>query len=175
MITFEELVVRQAKTRGRNPQDLGSSLLVFDPGHTTGWAFFENNTLQEAGQIATHGSEEATKTILPLLQTYKPKRVIYEDYRIYSWRRDHHVGSELITSQVIGTIKTLITMMLNDTEIISQPPSVAKTFAKDNKLRAWGFYQHNKRHANDAIRHGIYWLVHGGKLKPKQTDSHSVG
>jgi hypothetical protein len=34
---------------------------------------------------------------------------------------------------------------------------LAKTFATDDKLEAWGFWKRGQKHARDAIRHAVYW------------------
>jgi len=41
---------------------------------------------------------------------------------------------------------------------------LAKTFANDDKLEAWGFWRKGQKHARDAIRHGIYFYCTPPKL-----------
>jgi len=137
----------------------GHILLAFDPGHTTGWALFRDYELIESGEVDTSDIETAVDQLMPLFQEYSPDNIVLEDYRIYRWKQKHHVGSELTTTRVIGCIETLST--IHGISLFKQPAQVAKTFCKDTKLKAWGVYKQGERHARDAIRHGIYFLING--------------
>ena len=137
------------------------SVLAFDPGHTTGWAMFENGTLHECGEIDTSDMITAVKEIDLIIGSYSPTVVVMEDYRVYRWRAKHHIGSELLTVQVIGAIQT-IAIQEGITDIFQQPAHIAKGFCTNAKLQEWEFYQeHGDKHANDAIRHGCYYLLFG--------------
>jgi hypothetical protein len=43
--------------------------------------------------------------------------------------------------------------------------SQGKRFAKDERLRNLGLW-HTSKHARDAIRHGVYYYMFGGRGKP---------
>ncbi len=146
-------------------------LLSFDPGHTTGWAFFVGITLVEAGEIDTTSIPLATNTITELLDSYLPNAVVIEDYRIYKWRAKHHAGSNLLTARVIGCIETLSSMSLI-ADVFKQPANIAKGFCTDTKLKEWGYYRKGLKHARDATRHGCYFLMFG---PIKQSDRDKVG
>jgi len=157
---------RRCLTQKGGPEFEGL-LLSLDPGHTTGWAVFENYKLVACGQIIAAGIDhELFQAFNSLFTQYNPVHIVFEDYRIYAWRKSQHVGSELLTTQVIGAIQTIASM--DPTRIIpisKQPASVAKNFCTDAKLQEWGFWPKGQKHARDAIRHGCYFLLFGGREK----------
>lgn len=157
---FNTLVTATHKARKTTPIDPTMRIICFDPGHTTGWAFFEGTKLTAAGQINTKPIEEAVINITDLLDMYTPDMVVFEDYRVYKWKTEHHGGSELLTTRVIGCIETLC-IQKQIYPIIKQPAHTAKGFCKDSKLKEWGLYIVGERHARDAIRHGCYFLLFG--------------
>lgn len=137
-------------------------LLCLDPGETTGYTVFEGkgaNTpiLLEAGQIATKTVELGYANLSEAFIRIKPDHVVFENYLVYSWKAQEHSFQELVTPQIISVIKVLCTMqrIKYDTQMAGQ----AKGFVDDDKLRFWGFWHKGKRHARDATRHGIYWLL----------------
>ncbi len=171
---FAELVNKTRANRNVWYPPLDSCVLAFDPGHTTGWAVFRSAKLWHWGEIDTTSIQAATKSVGSLIELHEPETVVMEDYRIYKWRRDHHVGSEMLTTRVIGCIETLcvINGVLN---IIKQPASVGKGFCTDTKLKAWFFYQVGAPHANDAIRHGAHFILFGAIEQKQQRKGVTVG
>jgi len=169
-VDFAELVQKNRKQRGilEVPED--QLLLCFDPGHTTGWATFEGLELVDCGQIDTREANDAVPNIMELFRQYCPSVLVYEDYRVYKWKAENHVGSELVTTRVIGTIETIAVQNFVS-PIISQPAHLAKRFCTDKKLKEWDFYVKGERHACDAIRHGAYYLIFGAARK---ADRHKV-
>ncbi len=166
-MTFYEL----AKKLNANMDQM---VLAFDPGHTTGWAFFEHDILQvEHGEIDTSDMVTAVKEIDLLIGMYHPTVVVMEDYRVYRWRAKHHVGSELLTVQVIGCIQT-IAIQEQVENIIKQPAHIAKGFCTDSKLKEWGFHHKGEKHGMDAIRHGCYYLLFG-PIQKKDKQGSTVG
>ena len=171
---FNELADTVHKQRGLESYGK-TTLLAFDPGHTTGWAAFipKDGVLEVSawGEIDCTDIAKATKGIATILSMYDPHIVVMEDYRVYSWRAKHHAGSNLLTARVIGCIETLACMSMI-TRVYKQPANIAKKFCTDTKLREWGFYQRGSKHVNDAIRHGCYFLIFG---PIKQSDRDQVG
>lgn len=157
---FGTLLQKVLDQKQESQRNFASSLVAFDPGHTTGWAAFRDGELITSGQIDTTSIGAALENAPPILHTYKPEVVVMEDYRVYKWRQKHHVGSELLTTQVIGALELLA---LQDfvPEVVKQPAHVAKQFCTDAKLKEWGYYNSGEKHARDAIRHGCYWYLFG--------------
>jgi len=170
MVTFEALAHHHSKKAGR---ELPSCLLCIDPGETTGWAIFHTTGLFHVDQFGTPDAASGTEEVKKILLQYKPDEVVIEDYRVYSWRSQHHSWSSLHTPRLIGGIEYLCHE--RGIKLTKQMAQTGKNFVSNEKLKAWGFYRPGKKHAMDAVRHGCYYLVFGPpkfKLKPK---GHHVG
>lgn len=130
-------------------------LLSLDPGHTTGWAWWEAGELVRTGQVDCLDLSH----LVDVLDTFRdPTAVVLERYAIYPSKLDQHTLSSVYTLQVIGAIKVyaLMTWRLSVSE---QGAGDIKRFATSDRLRAWGLWQRSAPHANDAVRHGAYYLT----------------
>jgi hypothetical protein len=134
-------------------------LLALDPGHTTGVAFFVNGRLKGALQVKTHPISIAIQNMGKLIDARPWNHLTYENYRVYSDKRDQHVHSEVHTIRLIGVIETMGQQRC--IPITNQMASDVKGFFHDDRLRQWGYYHTGSPHANDAIRHGCYALSYG--------------
>jgi len=171
---FTDLRDRLLKKSPEREEEAHSRILAFDPGHTTGWAFFHHGELNNHGQIDTTSIEACVRHAPILFADYKPHVVVIEDYRIYKWRQKQHVGSDMLTTRVIGCLETLCVMDFVP-HIVKQPAQVAKGFCDDKKMREWGYWMKGERHARDAIRHGCYFLLFGAVRKcDKGTDTTTI-
>ena len=137
-------------------------LLALDPGETTGYAVFncsagKSPILEDCGHIDTSGIESAVKHLTMLLNDVRPDRVVLEDYRVYAAKTEQHTYSNLMTPQMIGIILAFCEQRKIGTA--KQMASLAKGFCTDDKLKFWKMYIRGKKHARDAIRHGIYYLL----------------
>ncbi len=149
---FPTWVVMLANAKRQPPPKL---LIVFDPGETTGYAFFQDGILTQYKEIPTPTIHDATPVLARLVTPYR--EVVVENYQVYKWRMKQHVGDTLHTPRLIGCIETLCA--LNDILPTKQLAQNAMKFATDEKLKAWGMYVKGKPHARDAIRHGILYLL----------------
>jgi hypothetical protein len=154
--TLPELVKR---TRRSSPAFNGRVLAV-DPGETVGWATFEELDLQNAGQFPIGNLEDLDTFVTDT----RPDVMVIENYRVYASRAAQHVGSEVNTAQYIGILKFLGGMY--QIPVTLQMAHQAKGWVSDKRLHDLGLFQTGKRHANDAIRHGVYWLLFGKVAKP---------
>lgn len=152
-------------------------LLCLDPGETTGVAVMECGLAEapnvvEQIQINTKDPESATMSLMELFARVRPKHVVMEDYRVYKHKQEEHTHSDLMTPQVIGMVKFLCVQ--NKILPSMQMASQAKGFVDDDKLRAWGLWIRGKKHARDAIRHGIYYLLftHTSKKERERQDAY---
>jgi len=158
-------------------KELPKSILTFDPGETTGWSSWakeidakEPPKLVKWGQLNTktlRNAIELEESVKNLLMgsndTSRPNVVVIEDYRIYEWKTDEHAWSSVHTIQLIGLIKTYC--IQNNIPYVMQSAQIAKQFATDEKLKDWDFWQPGMRHARDAIRHGIYYILFNSQKK----------
>ena len=172
-VDFTELLEAVQKTDKANPMAY-RRILSFDPGHTTGWTCFDHGEPIRSGQIDTTSISACLESAQPLFHTYHPEVVVMEDYRIYKWRQKQHVGSDMLTTRIIGSLETLaIQDFVN--YVVKQPAHVAKGFCTDQKLNEWGFWRPGERHARDAIRHACYYILFGGVRKVDKHKPRSVG
>lgn len=152
--SFDELIKRSnCRPEGWEPPEL---MLCLDPGETTGWALFEGLCPIRAGQIAC--KENPCQAVMDTFE-YIPALLVYEDYRVYSWKANDHSWKELFTPKLIGMIQLMAYQ--NGIPTVAQMANIAKQFVTDDKLKAWGAYNLGGRHARDALRHGFYWLLFG--------------
>jgi hypothetical protein len=129
-------------------------MLYLDPGETTGWARFRRMRLIEAGEFAV------TSTLMfDHLITHKhPQLMVMENYKVYGHRAQQHIGSEVPTIQYVGVVKYLA--LVYGVPLVLQMAFQAKSFVKDERLMELGLW-HESKHARDAIRHGVYYLMFG--------------
>lgn len=137
-----------AKHKGR--------ILALDPGITTGWAWFDHAALVDCGQIHT-----SLRTLQDLFDTTKPQSVVMEKYIIYKTKVEQHTLSTVPTLRIVGAIQMLAWQ--KGAPLFLQTAAQAKFFCTDDKLKAWELFQTYKRHANDSIRHAVYYMTFGGK------------
>lgn len=171
---FVELAQRLAEQKG--VPLIGDPFLAYDPGHTTGWAYFNEGELIDFGQLDTNELPRSLAAFQAHLKKFEHTRVVIEDYRVYKWKTDDHAWSSLYTTQIIGMIETLC--LMENCEFIKQPAFVAKSFATDPLLKEWGYWAAGQRHARDAIRHGCYHVIFGGASCLERRDRrkpHNVG
>lgn len=172
---FREFALQLATQEGRSPYR--GPLLAFDPGWTTGWALFDELQLVRCGEFSAENIGEASLPIrslvkgtwdaIPGYDELEPGEIVFEEYRIYKWKADHHIGSDLFVARVIGCIETWADHFNKPTH--RQTAQIGKGFMVDEKLEAFGFKQKVMKHADDAIRHGAHFLLFGPAEDKKST------
>jgi hypothetical protein len=131
-------------------------LVALDPGNTTGVAIFIDGKLEEVNQIATHPIKAGIVQLEQLL-TDDIDVVVYEEYKVYSWKTDDHAWADLHTPKLIGCIHTIAHQQ--DVRIYDQMAQQAKGFCTDELLKRWNYWPTGLKHGRDAIRHGCYFLL----------------
>lgn len=141
------------KRAGRSKGPPPSTLLALDPGETTGWALFRDGTLTGAGQFRV-----SSVTVFDrLFDRFQPDQLVVEQYRIYPWRSKQHQWSDVPTLRYIGAIQHAAA--LRGIPIHFQMAQLVKVFCTNTKLKQWGLHKDGLKHADDAIRHGCYYLL----------------
>lgn len=148
---FSELL---RKVRGETWQP-PERLLALDPGETVGWARFDAGRFTASGQLLA--KDEPARVVIELFDQIKPTVVVCEDYRVYAAKAKSHTWQPLFTPKLIGAINMLCEQ--REIPLYLQMASTAKCFCTDARLKQWGFYSRGSRHANDAARHGAYFLL----------------
>ena len=110
-------------------------LLALDPGETTGWAIFNQGVLKHSGQLITKTVEDSVEALRELFDEYPLTKIIYEDYKVYSWKSQSHSWDALHTPRLIGCIQTLgVLLKIPMSKQMAQQP---KQFCDDKKLKMW--------------------------------------
>ena len=139
-------------------------LLAFDPGETTGCCVFKNGRPVEFRQLPTVNKKTRDyewDIIEEFIDEINPDAVIIENYRIYAHKLDQHSSSDVPTLQLIGAIKYMLHK--RNIPFKLQMAQQAKGFVTDAKLKEWGMWDIGHKHARDACRHCVYYLV---SMKP---------
>lgn len=134
-------------------------LIALDPGETTGYAIFVGSQLVDSGELKTDCMNHGAIILSELFaaHTNTDPIVVFEDYRIYSWKTDSHTWASLHTPRLIGMIHYLC--YHHDFRYFLQIAQQPKNFCTDTRLKEWGWYSTGLRHARDAIRHGTYYML----------------
>jgi len=148
-LTLSDLVARTRRGTG-----FTGRFLSVDPGETTGWAVFDGQRLEAAGEFHV----DSPLLFDHLISHKRPQVMVVENYRVYGHRAQQHIGSEVPTIQYVGQLKYLAAAY--NLPIVLQMAYQAKSFAKDQRLIDLGMW-HASKHARDAIRHGVYFLMFG--------------
>lgn len=158
---FEALVHKTNMAKRVKP--FVGRLLAFDPGQTTGYSFWladdKGPAISKCGQLDTWPIENAVKAFTHILDVHDPSQVVFEAYRVYSWKTEEHTWSDVPTLHVIGCLETLC--IQRGIPFCTQSAQQAKNFVTDDKLKNWNFWERGQKHARDAIRHGFYYLMFG--------------
>lgn len=131
--------------------------LALDPGHTTGWATFD-----EKGNATGMGSLDGRHELYEFLAEHKPTLVIMED-----WLTNPNIrlgGDPLATVRYIGVVEYWC--HLQGIQLVLQPntvKSIAYLWAGIKKPR-----RKADTHQADAYVHGVYYLQKNGIRRPQQ-------
>ncbi|BCV23311.1 hypothetical protein [Gelria sp. Kuro-4] len=127
-------------------------LLAFDPGKTTGFAWFDED------RFKVSGAGQVVMDVVPkLLKTFpRPKTILLEAFRVYPWKSAGLVWDNLPAPQVIGMIRSWADEC--NVPIIELPASVRKTITNDvlKAFKAWDMTA-GMPHARDATRHLLWY------------------
>lgn len=127
------------------------TLLVFDPGESTGWVFSDNNGQLHGGTAGKNHQEVAQ-----LIEQYQPDVVVYETFQMYPGRAKSLYWNSFYPCEVIGVIKYMCAKL--SIPIAGQQPSVRKYAGKAaldwEKLQVCG---HKTEHTKDAYQHYRYY------------------
>lgn len=159
--TFHELLTEIRGPSYKTPK----RLLSIDPGETTGWALFVDGRLFDKGQISHRDLQEMSSAVHELFTIHSPTSVVVEDYKVYGAKAKTHSWSSLFTPKLLGAIEFICNF--RKVPLVMQMAS-SKQFCTDEKLKQWKYYGKAQPHANDAIRHGCYFLLfHKRRRKAK--------
>lgn len=139
-------------------------VVALDPGVTTGYAagIIENGKL---GVIS--GQDRWNELQLYLqLQMSKPDIIVYERFEYRSQKAYNVDNADLFPRNLIGVINLYAQQRegQNSIEVYTQMPAQVlgkKAHFSDERLKASRVYKVANPHANDAMRHLLYWWQFG--------------
>jgi len=138
-------------------------ILVFDPGESTGWVFWEEGVVVSGGTCGKNHREVADKIL-----TLKPDIVVFERFNLYPGRAQSLSWNTFYPCEVIGVIRYIAESA--NMEIVEQAPSVKKYSGLVKKNESWLWNDLKARmqgkvteHTWDALQHLQYYLRNGGK------------
>lgn len=149
-------------------------VLALDPGGSTGWALFHDTLLVSHGQLPGPGPEPgyhhgALWTLLHNTWHAGPEQ---GRLTIISERFDHRnrEAAQLISKEYIGIINLFQDEVPAYTELVWQGADQAKKFATNDKLQKMDLLIRPivaNKHANDAVRHFVYYICNNKSASPK--------
>lgn len=154
------------------PHQSGVDLIVsFDPGGTTGVAFcalitngvFQHNLHQHITSFQM-GPGRHHSELESYLNTTHPDVIVYEGFQYRQFHGTPKAKVDLIPVEYIGIIK-LFEQHNPSVNLHLQTASKAKGFVTDDKLKALDLYKPGMPHANDAVRHLLYYIVVDRKIR----------
>lgn len=129
------------------------NIISLDPGGTTGIAIYGEDDIITSYEI---GGDDHHKELRDALSELVPDLIIYESF---DWRPYRNQKVELISREYIGVIK-LFCITFDVARQVQKP--ALKSWWTDNKLKRVGEYNVGMPHANDAVRHLLYYIMQTG-------------
>ena len=157
--------------------------LAIDPGEDTGWSLWEDSKLVESGteKMWEFGDAVFRAVFHPYTgevfddeelagKFVGVKKLVVEDWRIYPWeaKKGTMNWDQCRTARLIGAL-TIIARQ-GGLEFTLQPAKIKERAEAAGAEVYFSTPLHENRHANDAIRHGVYHLAieRGASAIPEQ-------
>lgn len=161
-------VLQEEKVKTQE-EKVKTTVLAFDPGGTTGWALFRADEMQNpdtgeleyynwdfsCGQLSANEHHLILDNFLALQQTEKTI-VVFE---AFEYRNQSRAGLNLMSREYIGVIKRFC--QERGIQHYKVNASMAKGFVRDVHLKKLGLWYSANKHAMDANRHLINFLING--------------
>lgn len=139
-------------------------VLILDPGGSTGWTRFHDTLLVAHGQLPGPGPEPGPHhaALWKLLNDTWRAGPEEGRLRIICERFDHRnrEAAQLISKEYIGIVNLFLEEVTAYTSVTWQGADQAKKFATNDKLQKMDLLIRpitTNRHANDAVRHFVYY------------------
>jgi hypothetical protein len=137
----------------------------WDPGQTTGMVHW-NEKGEPINVKELKGDEALDEALDELEPATEIETFIIEEYRVYGSKAIAHVGSKVLTAQVIGNLKAWARR--HNIKVVEQRSDIKNIAAK------WSQTKIPKGHMPDwmaAYLHGYYYLHNKGLIRAKVLDS----
>lgn len=135
-------------------------IIALDPGGTTGWASYttyDDPRLMkfDSGQMGPHDHHEELFEWLQYSAGYELE-IVCESFE---YRNANRPGLVLASKEYIGVTKLACRRF--SAPYTEQTASKAKGFVKDAHIKRLGLWSSGDKHAMDAMRHLIFYIVNG--------------
>ena len=135
------------------------SILVFDPGDSTGWCFQDIT-----GRLTGGTAKKVHEEVAQLIELLKPDVVIFERFNLYPQKAKSLAWNSFYPCEVIGVIRFLCDRYR--IPYVEQSPGIKKYsggFKQD-----WDYLKEHKtgsvtEHTKDAYQHYRYFILNGAK------------
>ncbi len=142
-------------------------ILALDPGGTTGWGAYSCLIIPGIEMATIYMSQKFTcghitganhhLELRNFLGNQRTTAFVVVCERFDDRATGHHVDP--VALEYIGVVKDWCEE--NDVPLVMQMPSQAKTFTKNVNLRRLGIWEGSRwKHAMDAYRHLLWYLIH---------------
>lgn len=142
------------------------TIVALDPGGTTGWAsaYFDYLPDQTLDKVTFNCSQfDKPQHHKQLWSAIQCEFHATDDLVIVSesfeYRANSRAGLVLDSKEYIGVAKLF--SQLHDTLYVEQTAAKAKGFVKDEHIKKLGLWSPSQRHAMDAYRHLLYFMIFG--------------
>lgn len=135
------------------------SILVFDPGESTGWCYQDHDGVVTGG-TAKRSHEEVAQ----LIENFKPDIVVFERFNLYPQMAKSLAWNSFYPCEVIGVIRFLCDRY--KIPYVEQAPSIKKYFGgfkEDWERLKINSVNDITEHSKDAYQHYRYFLLNGAK------------
>lgn len=141
------------------------NVLTIDPGETTGYA--HGKIVDGQMVIATGQAKWTHSDLLKHIQWYQPHIIVYETFDFRRHKKAQRDRVNLYAKELIGVIE-LYEQTVDFVILHTQTPSQVMgkiSYFNHQRLKEEGIYKPNKKHANEAVRHLLYWFNFGKGYK----------
>lgn len=140
---------------------MGERWLSIDPGETVGWALWEDQQLLDAGQYPLVEFRDMVATaVLDGRGGFEDvRRLVIERFALYpeEARSGALDWDEMRTSRLIGALE--LCASLGGWQVVFQPALIKEPSEKAGAAEFFRRPLHENRHANDALRHGWFYVM----------------
>lgn len=139
--------------------DKPATYWAFDPGETTGFAFFD-----EAGNVIRAGQIYGFDSLVGFLAMHdssKLEAIVCEDFIILAKKARHFAGNKMEVIQAKGAIRAHA--FSHKIKFVLQKSDIKPMAEKLTGIKPKG--KHSDTHWVDAVNHGKYYLIKIGVAK----------
>ena len=137
-------------------------IIGIDPGETTGLAIYSTYDDWSFKQV---GPQEHHLALWGFLTQEKPDIIVFERFE-----NRGNQAARLISLEYIGVVK--LWASFNQPNLVMQSASQAKGFWTNDKLKACSLWKGTSlKHAMDATRHVLYYLMQTKQLPVEYTSA----